>query len=62
MFKPTHQYYFANNSNNFKTWPKGIPVLKGETDEDGLSSWIADEYGNIAGWAYENDGHVKEIK
>lgn len=61
MFKPTHILHYNVNSTLKKMFPKGIPVVKGETDEDGLIEWLVDEEGNIGGYAYEDDSHVVKI-
>lgn len=62
QFIPTHTYHYADGSNNKRTWPNGIPVMKGETDVYGLIEWIADSEGNNAGWSVEGDQHVVPLK
>lgn len=61
MFKPTHILHHNVNSILKKMFPKGTPVIKGETDEDGLIEWLADEEGNIGGYAYEDDSRIVKI-
>lgn len=60
MFKPTHTYHYAIGSNNKSTWPDGVPVMQGSTDKaenqyDAITTWLADDEGNIAGYSYTTD-------
>ena len=60
-FNPTHIFHYADESNCKKMFPKGIPVIKGSTDEDGLIEWIADSEGNVGGYSTEGDSWVVSI-
>lgn len=58
MFHPTHTYHYADGSNNKRTWPNGIPVIRGNTYEDGCIEWLADCEGNIGGYSIEGASYV----
>ena len=57
-FNPTHTFHYSVTSPLFKMFPKGIPVVKGETDEYGLIEWLADGEGNVGGYSVSSDTHV----
>lgn len=61
MFNPTHTFHYAAGSNNKVTFPKGIPVVLGSVDEDGLIEWLADDQGNVGGYSTEGDSWVVPI-
>lgn len=51
MFTPTHMFHFGvGSSNNAATFPEGVPVVRGEIDEQGYSEWLSDDEGNVAGY------------
>jgi len=58
MFKPTHTFHYAAESNCREAFPMGIPVIFGSVDEDGLTEWLADDEGNVAGYSTEGDTYV----
>lgn len=60
-FKPTHIFHYSSESVLKSMFPKGIPVVKGETDEDGLIEWLADAEGNVGGYSTEGDSFVVPI-
>lgn len=60
-FNPTHTFHYAQDSNCRKMFPRGIPVVKGTTDEDGLIEWLADVEGNVGGYSTDGDGWVTAI-
>lgn len=61
MFKPTHIFHYAENTVSKKMFPKGVPVMKGYVDEDGLIEWLADDHLNVAGYSTEGDSFVVPI-
>lgn len=61
-FNPTHTFHYSVTSPLFKMFPKGIPVVKGQTDDSGLIEWLADGEGNVGGYSTEGDSFVRPIK
>lgn len=60
-FNPTHIFHYADESNCKKMFPNGAPVVKGQTDGDGLTEWLADSEGNVGGYSTEDDSWVVSI-
>lgn len=61
-FNPTHTFHYSNETPLKQMFPKGIPVAKGDVDEDGLIEWLADGEGNVGGYSFEGDSYVVPIE
>ncbi len=49
-FKPTHILHYPEKSTLWRMFPKGVPVVLKEIDEDGYYVWDADSEGNNGGY------------
>lgn len=61
-FKPTHILKYSPGTHCFYSWPNGIPVVQGYTDESGMVEWLSDGEGNVAGYSLYESVRVTRIE